>query len=63
MLYCSFKCFYTPKGVLILGLLFEEAMDAGGREGAGNKALWDSSPIKGDRERAESFVEHVRWSR
>lgn len=63
MLIRSFKCFYTPKGVLILGLLFEEVGGAGGRKGVGNKALWNSDPIKGDRERAESFVEHVRWSR
>ena len=59
----SFKCFSTPKGVLILGLQVEEAGGVGGCEGVGNKALWNSGPIKGDRERAESFVEHVRWSR
>ena len=59
----SFKCFSTPKGVLIPGLQVEDAGGGGGREGAGNKALWNSGLIKGDRERAESFVEHVRWSR
>ena len=49
MLIRSFKCFYTPKGVLILGLLFEEVGGAGGRKGVGNKALWNSGLIKGDK--------------